>query len=447
MKTLAANQFDVVIAGGGVAGASVAAALTEFGYRILIVEPGISHSRRLAGELIHPHGVNDLTELGLLDPGKRCIGVPVRGFAVFPDANRDRIFRLHYAQTPGRAAEGYSAEHGVLTGHLLAEVERLPHVTVWSGARVVGLELEPGRTASVTVHCPDGDTRLAAQMVVAADGANSQVRSMAGIHVDRRHVSHMISYTLSAAHLPAPAFGNVFLGAPAPVLAYQIGAGAARVMFDFPGDPRGVNLPEALGPYLDALPEEFRSEARSAIENRKPVCAATYCVTPDTVEKGRLVCVGDAAGCCHPLSATGLSVCTRDAVRLRDSIRATRGDIPKAFREHARRRRGPQRTRLTVARILYDAFSGRTPQMRMLREGILRYWEGSQRGRAASMALLSLSEDRMTRLACEYSCASWFAFRELCESGQARKSVGSPRRAIIGLSHSTVQYVREALGI
>src|SRR5579862_2127020 len=116
MKTPASDQFDVVIAGGGVAGASAAAALTEFGYRVLIVEPGVSPSRRLAGELIHPPGVADLTELGLLDPGKRCIGVPVRGFAVFPDANRDRVFRLDYAETPGRAAEGCSAEHGVLTG-------------------------------------------------------------------------------------------------------------------------------------------------------------------------------------------------------------------------------------------------------------------------------------------------------------------------------------------
>ena len=48
------GQFDVIIAGGGMAGVAVAAALGEFGYRVALVEPGMDATRRLAGELIHP---------------------------------------------------------------------------------------------------------------------------------------------------------------------------------------------------------------------------------------------------------------------------------------------------------------------------------------------------------------------------------------------------------
>ena len=40
-----------------------------------------------------------------------------------------------------------------------------------------------------------------------------------------------------------------------------------------------------------------------------------------------------------------VAICARDAVRLRDSLRETDGDIPKALTLYAARRRAPQRRR------------------------------------------------------------------------------------------------------
>ena len=66
-----ARGFDVLIAGGGMAGAAVAAALDDLGLRTLVVEPGLDDSKRLAGELIHPPGTTDLAELNeILDGSK-----------------------------------------------------------------------------------------------------------------------------------------------------------------------------------------------------------------------------------------------------------------------------------------------------------------------------------------------------------------------------------------
>ena len=47
------TEVDVLVAGGGIAGTAIAAALSEFGYEVLVVEPGMDGSKRLAGELIH----------------------------------------------------------------------------------------------------------------------------------------------------------------------------------------------------------------------------------------------------------------------------------------------------------------------------------------------------------------------------------------------------------
>src|SRR5262249_9570181 len=57
-------NVDVLIAGGGPAGCSAAAALSELGLRVLVADAGIDRTKQLAGELLHPSGVRDLERLG-----------------------------------------------------------------------------------------------------------------------------------------------------------------------------------------------------------------------------------------------------------------------------------------------------------------------------------------------------------------------------------------------
>jgi 2-polyprenyl-6-methoxyphenol hydroxylase-like FAD-dependent oxidoreductase len=240
--------------------------------------------------------------------------------------------------------------------------------------------------------------------------------------------------------VPSPGFGNVFLGAPAPVLVYAVAPDAARVMFDV-GDRRdGVEAVLRDPTYLGALPGGFRERVRAALEARRGLVGASYSIVPEAVARGRLVLVGDAAGCCHPLTATGLSVCTRDAVRLRGALRAAGGDIPRALAGYARARGGPQRTRVALADALYRAFSAQSEEMGLLREGILRFWSRSRRGRAASMALLSTHEGRMSVMAVQYARAVGYALMGLVYL--RRRGRPGPRdraRAVFRLSLATLR--------
>ena len=108
------------------AGASVAAALGELGYAVLVAEPGLDGGKRLAGELIHPPGASDLSQLGLLPSLERAGGVPIRGFAVWPDSIEPRSDApethrapggtgaacvLPYAEVSGLADHGLAVEH------------------------------------------------------------------------------------------------------------------------------------------------------------------------------------------------------------------------------------------------------------------------------------------------------------------------------------------------
>ncbi len=447
------HQFDVIIAGGGLAGASVAAAMQEFGYRVLIVEPGVDNSKRLAGELIHPPGAADLRDLGLLGSVEAAGGTPVYGFAVFSNESGDATpksdsvlsdsgaFVLPYTSVDGMRMQGHALEHAQIVKSVLAAAEKLPHVTVWKGARVTGVDVSATSHAQVKITRGKRELQLRCQLLVAADGRTSKLRELAGIGDERTRLSSMVGYVLKNGRLPHPGFGHVFAGGPSPALAYQIAPNEVRVMFDVHDDD--VKALKDKPEYLEPLPEPFRSDVRRAMDTQQPLISANYTIVPHAVTKGRLVCVGDAGGCCHPLTATGISVSTRDAMRLRQAIRETQGDLTLALAHYAHLREGPTRTRMALAEALYRCFSEPTPAMQLLRRGILQYWHKSKSGRAASMALLSSYEGRMTVMARQFVRVVGYGLLELVRLGD-REALGSRRKALLGLAAATAKYVGEA---
>lgn len=443
-----AASADVVIAGGGVAGASVAAALGEFGYSVIVVEPGIDEARRLAGELIHPPGVSALAELGLLEPLEQAGVVPVVGFFVFPDAgSTGEACGLRYADAPGLKNQGFAMEHAALRTTLLRSIANFPHVKVWNGARIVGVDLTDPNLASVRISMENRQETLRCRMLVAADGGASKISQMAGIGHRRVRISYMKGYVLRGAHLPQPGYGNAFLGGPAPAFAYSTSPETVRVMFDIPDNPDGLAAVERDSRYIEALPEPFQSEVRDAVRTRSALVSANYSFVPDDVVRGRLVLVGDAGGCCHPLTATGMTVCTADAMRLRNAIRESAGDLSAALRLYVRRRERPLRTRRALAEALYATFRANTPEMHVLRQGLIRYWRQSPKGRAASMALLSTYEGRMSVMARQYAHVAWYGLTQpVCwREASSVQWLTMRGRAVFGLSLTTLKYAGEAL--
>jgi squalene monooxygenase len=436
-----ARAFDVVVAGGGTAGAAVAAALDGLRLRTLVIEPGLDASKRLAGELIHPPGTTDLAELGLLNALNGIRAALVHGFAVVADGH---AHLLPYARVAGLRATGLAMEHGAMAMRLRDAVARLPHVTVRAGARVVAVDLSAADVVTVTVAARDEHVQVTARLLVGADGAASTIRRLAGIRAQRRRISSMLGFVLPADPLPHPGFGTIFLGGPAPALAYQISSDTARVMFDVPGDLDGHDVLARSRAHLAALPSPLREAVREAMKDQRGLVCASYSVVPEAVVRGRVALVGDAAGCCHPLTATGLSVCTRDAIRLRDAL-AAESDVAAALRRYADGRAGPQRTRLALAEALYTVFVARTPEMRVLRAALLRYWKRSARGRAASMALLSTQEGRMSIMAREYARVVRHALLGLLRRGSELRPLTARTRVAVALSLATLRYAGVAL--
>ena len=131
---------------------------------------------------------------------------------------------------------------------------------------------------------------------------------MVGIGHTRRSISTISGYVVEQASLPAPGFGHVIIGGASLVLAYEIGRGRARVMFDQPLDQDSKALADHRETLLAAIPAPFRQQVADTIRDQKPLSFRSAEVIADATSKGAVVLVGDAGGSCHPVTATGMTV-------------------------------------------------------------------------------------------------------------------------------------------
>lgn len=79
------TQWDVIVVGAGVAGASLAYALGNEGRNVLLLERDLSEPVRIVGELLQPGGYLKLKELGLEHCVDKIDAQKVYGYAMYKD--------------------------------------------------------------------------------------------------------------------------------------------------------------------------------------------------------------------------------------------------------------------------------------------------------------------------------------------------------------------------
>ena len=437
-------DVDVLIAGGGVAGSAAAAALSPLGLKILVIEPKSSHGRRLAGELIHPPGIDGLKQLGLLEDQPE-IGSPIRGFSIFPfkeGSEYDDSIMLPYSEVEGLDHGGMAIEHQSLKEHLLAKIKSFDGVDVWMGARVIAIEPDAqGKTASAVVSTESGDIRINAKLIIGADGPMSQVRKLTGISHETHRYSGMLGVEVDDRHLPKAEHGNIFLNPLGISYAYSVTKGRARVMFEV---LRGDDSKESVREHLKSFPKKFREDIEAAMAIDKPLAAANYRIVPKSNIKMNVALLGDARGCCHPLTASGITTAVKDALSLREALIKHELNVDHALRDYAIAAGRVQLTRRTLSEELREAFLSHTPESVLLNRCIFEYWKSNPKGRAHSLALLSTLDSSIVSMGMQFVIVVLQAFRLL--PSEIRK--GSGLRwfiSILKLAHKSLSIPQTAL--
>ncbi|MEM6990989.1 MAG: FAD-dependent monooxygenase [Myxococcota bacterium] len=423
----AADHYDVVIVGAALAGCATAEAFARADgphrRRILVVDRHRDVHPRFSGEFIHPRGAQVLDDLGFYDGLSAAGAVDVDGFAVFENADARHV-DLPYAGIKGHRPRGLSVHHKVLVRTMRQRLRehRAGHVELLEGWSVNDLVRGPrGEIAGVVLETV-GQKRhtVRADLVVGADGKSSSVRKLAGITDEGREtIGFTAGVELHDATLPRGSYAHVFLGAWGPVLAYPIlresdGRVSTRITFDLPRvlPAKGERMKDhIIRTYLPFMPAPLCSEVAAAIRAvRGPLeIAPTVNLPAPTASMPGLVLVGDAAGCSHPITASGMTMGLRDAETLGEqAVRRSDAAEGEAWLDHAALRRYRAEhdryvpTRQALADAIYEAFRGGGPGARSIRRALFEYWGSGATARSRSMALLSGAERRPHVFLTEY---------------------------------------------
>ncbi len=308
-------QFDVIVVGGGPAGLAAAIALAAEGARTALVARRVPYSDNRTTALLG--GSVDM--LRRLDIWRRCESeaAPLRVMRLVDDTGR--LIRApevdFHAAEIGLETFGYNVENRAL---LVAMEERAAELATLSRFDDDAAEIAPGAEA-VTVRVKSGE-RLAAPLVVGADGRRSPCREAAGIAVKRRPLNQT-ALTFNVRHTrPHMDQSTEFHTRHGQcVFVPLIGARSSIVWVVAPADA------ERLMALTDAeLSVEIERQSHSVL-GKLTVEPGRFAFPlaieePDRIADRRIALVGEAAHVAPPVGAQGLNLGLRDAAALADIV-------------------------------------------------------------------------------------------------------------------------------
>src|SRR5689334_12861124 len=184
------KHYDLVVAGGGIAGSAFAIVMGRAGKTVLLLEPLVAYEDRVRGEWMAPWGVTEAKRIGLYDLLLRAGGHHLKRHVTYDESRnaaeseaRAMPLDMFVPDVPGPLCIGHP--HHCQT--LFDEAKRTPGVTALRGLRVT--KITPGASPSVAYEMNGEKHEAGAKLIVGADGRTSQVREAAHIklHQDKPH--------------------------------------------------------------------------------------------------------------------------------------------------------------------------------------------------------------------------------------------------------------------
>lgn len=367
-------SVDVLIAGGGMIGTSLALALAPLGLKISVIEavaPGETEQPSFDDRSTAlSRSTQRMFEAMGLWPAIVAASTPIRKIHV---SDKGRFGFSHIdADEQQVEALGYVVINRALGDVLRSALANASNVDVICPARIDGVEPDETRVRASVVGVDGRRNALAARLLVAADGANSTVRDMVGISAEQ---SRYGQFAVIGNLLPEKSIRNV---------AYERFTDSGPLALLPVADNRAAfiwTVSEADADRVMALDDAgFREELQAQFGFRlgrlsrigKRAAFPLMLSKALRLTSTRSVVVGNAAHGLHPVAAQGFNLGMRDVACLCDCIAdalASNGDIGDAtvLDAYALWRASDQKKLVRFTDGLVRLFGSRKPPIQLLR--------------------------------------------------------------------------------
>jgi geranylgeranyl reductase family protein len=314
VTSVAPSTTDVLVIGGGPAGAAAGYWLAKHGHDVTIVERKTFPREKTCGDGLTPRAVHQLEEMGLgqqLLPYHRYSGLRATGMG--------RELELEWPSHPVYPQHGYVVRRRELDTMVATNAEAAG-ATLLQGFEALQPVIDRGFVRGATVQDKNpggsGPTEIRARYVIVADGANSRFGRALGTFRTKewpygtairtywptpRHADPWIESALDVKDRngnPMPGYGWIF---PVGDGTVNIGVGLLSTFRDF----KSVNTTHLLDAYAHQVAERWE------IDPDHPESKATSGRIPMGGSVGpkagpTYLVIGDAAGSVNPFNGEGI---------------------------------------------------------------------------------------------------------------------------------------------
>lgn len=320
-------MYDIGIIGAGIAGTSLATALADGGFNVVLLERNWDCEEGIIGELLQPGGVQKLKELGLSHVLSEIEAQPIEGYAMFLN---EQWLEMGYPKQKSATLSGYGFRYHKLVSKLRKICMEHPKIDCMHGNALSLIE-DQDKVKGFRCKTADGnEVEVLANLTVISQGLLKSF-GKAFNNSEIKVEGHMLGMILKDVNLPYVNHGHVILTDRSPILVYPVGRGESRVLIDFDKDMPSMkgndlknHLLNKLNPQMPpGLQEAFK---RATLEGNYKTRAACNLSSRPVLKSG-VVMLGDNLNMRHPITGGGMTVALTDVKLLSDLIIKSKGKV------------------------------------------------------------------------------------------------------------------------
>lgn len=313
-------DYDLAIVGGGIIGLTLACALKDSGLSIALIEAKPYSVAAMKGQAyaVHLSSKLILEGIGIWDQ-------------ILPQIETFRKVRLSDADYPGVVefqptdlgtdVLGYVAEHQALLTPLQEFMQQCANVNYLCPAEVVQTEYQPDRV-EISLNIEGESRNIRTRLIVAADGARSRIRTIAGIKTQGWQYWQSCIVAFVKPEKPHNNIAYECFWSSGPFAILPLPGNRCRIVWTAPHAEAKALVALDDEQFLVELSRRYGDQmGKLQLEGSRFVFPVQL-MQSDRYVLPRLALVGDAAHCCHPVGGQGLNMGIRDAAALAQVVQS-----------------------------------------------------------------------------------------------------------------------------